>query len=246
MKKFISLVLMILSLSCAFFVYGCGGEKDTSFTITFDANGGRLSVSSMEIKVGESYVLPTPEKEGFSFKYWMLNSSKLAAHGVWNIEQDVKLVAVYEGIKYKVTIDDALDNFIMETQVAFGEPYEIKFDTTVNDLVKNLRLKGTEEIIPLKGDSWPFIKDTELVVDFKPVKVIFNLNGGKADFPIEVWVEYGKMFDVSLYIPTKAGAVFEYWTYGNLTFSIVEPKLWDIPKEEVTLKAKWKTYTNNH
>ena len=180
----------------------------------------------------------------------MLNSSKLASNGVWNIEKDVNLVAVYEGVKYKVTIDDVLENFIMETSVAFGEPYEIEFDTTVNDIVKGLRVKETNEAIALKGDFWPYSKDVELYVDFKPVKVIFNLNGGTwpADGfnSTEVWVEYGKPFEVGLYIPKKTGAVFEYWTYGNITFSIVTPKVWDIPKEEVTLKAKWKTHTNNY
>ena len=245
MKKLISFILVILSLSCVFFVYGCGQEEGV-YTITFDANGGTVSQSSMTIKVGESYVLPIPEKQGFSFKYWMLNSSKVASNGVWNIESNVKLVAVYEGIKYKVTINDVLENFIMESSVAFGEPYEIKFDSTVNDIVKGLRLKETDEAIPLKGDYWPYSRDVELYVDFKPVKVIFNLNGGSADFPTEVLVEYGKMFDVSLYIPTKSGAVFDCWTYGNMTFSILTPKLWDIPKEEVTIKAKWRTYTNNH
>ena len=245
MKKLISVLLLILSLSCAFFVYGCG-KNDGTYTITFDANGGTVSVSSMTIKVGDSYQLPVPEKEGFTFKTWMLNTSKIASHGVWNIESDVKLVAVYEGIKYNVNIIDMLDKPIMECQVAFGEPYEIKFASNVNDIVNGLKLKGTNEAIPLVGDAWPYSRDVDVVVDFKPVKVIFNLNGGVADFPTEVLVEYGKLFDVSLYIPEKSGAVFECWTYGTMTFSILEPKEWDIALEQVTIKAKWRTYTNNH
>ena len=246
MKKFISFILMILCLSCIVSVTGCGNPEPATYTITFDANGGTVSVSSMSIKIGDSYQLPTAEREGFSFKYWMLNTSKLASKGVWNIESDVNLVAVYDGLEYNVNIVDLLDKPIMQCKVAFGEPYEIKFDNTVNDIVNGLKLKETDEVVPLSGDVWPYSKDVELVVDFKPVKVTFNLNGGTADFTTEVWVEYGKIFDVSMYIPTKTGAIFEYWTYGNMTFSIMEPKVWDIPKETVELKAKWRTYTNNH
>jgi uncharacterized lipoprotein YehR (DUF1307 family) len=245
MKKLISLILAILTLSCAISVVGCGSDVKT-YTITLDANGGTVSTKTISIQVGQSYELPTPEMKGFTFKTWMLNSSKIAQKGVWNIESDVNLVAVYEGIEYKVDIYDALNKFIMNTTVAYGEPYEIKFPSDVNDIVKGLKLKGTEEDIPLKGDYWPYANDTELEVVFKEVTVVFNLNGGTADFAIEVPVEYGKIFDVSLYIPTKTGAVFEYWTYGNLTFSIVNPRVWDIPKERVELKAKWRTYTNNH
>ena len=245
MKKLISLILLILSLSCAVLSVGCGNKVDT-YTITLDASGGTLSVETISVTVGQSYELPTPEKKGFTFKTWMLNTSKIASKGVWNIESDVKLVAVYEGNKYKVNVSDALGNPIMDTTVAYGEPYEIKFPSDVNGIVKGLKLKDSEEDVPLKGDSWPYDKDVDLTVEFKMITVVFNLNGGKADFVTEVSVEYGKIFDVSLYTPTKAGAIFEYWTYGNLTFSIVTPKVWDIAKERVELKAKWRTYTNNH
>lgn len=245
MKKLVSLILLILSLSCAVFAVGCGDEVKT-YTITLDANGGTVGVQTISIQVGQSYELPVPEKKGYTFKTWMLNSSKIAQKGVWNIESDIKLVAVYEGDKYKVDIYDVLDNFIMDTTVAYGEPYEIKFPTDVNDIVKGLKLKGTEEDVPLKGDYWPYVNDIELEVIFKEVTVVFNLNGGYADFAIEVPVEYGKIFDVKMYTPKKTGALFEYWTYGTKTFSDKELKLWDIPKERVELKAKWRTYTNPH
>ena len=101
MKKLISLILAILTLSCAISVVGCGSDVKT-YTITLDANGGTVSTKTISIQVGQSYELPTPEMKGFTFKTWMLNSSKIAQKGVWNIESDVNLVAVYEGIKYKV------------------------------------------------------------------------------------------------------------------------------------------------
>ena len=247
MKKLISLILMILSLSCTVFVSACGGDGfDGYYTITFDANGGTMGVESIKVKVGEAYELPTPEKEGFNFKTWMLNTSKISSKGVWSIESDVNLVAVYEGVVYDVKIYDVLDKHIMDSSVAYGEPYEIVFNSSVKNIVKGLKLKETDEDVPMKGDVWPFSRDVELIVTFKPITVVFNVNGGASDFDTEVFIEYGKMFDVSLYIPTKSGAVFDYWTYGNMTFSIMSPKVWDIAKERVELKAKWRTYTNNH
>ncbi len=245
MKKLFSVILLIVSLSCMVFATGCGSKNDT-FTITFDANGGTVSVETMTVKMGQSYELPIPEKEGFTFKTWMLSSSKIAVKGVWNIESDVKLVAVYEGNEYNVNIYDVLNKPIMNCTVAYGEPYEIVFDNSIKNIVDCLKLKDKEETFPIKGESWPFDEDVELNVVFKPITVVFNLNGGSADFPTEVLVNYGQVFDVYLYMPTKTGAVFESWTYGNMSFSILNPKVWDIAKETVELKAKWRTYTNNH
>ncbi len=245
MKKLISLLLMVLT--CFAIVSGCSSSQSKSYTVNFDASGGTVSVESITVKVGEAYELPTPEKQGYVFKTWMLNTSKIASKGVWSIESDVNLVAVYEGVDYNVDIVDALDLPLMNCTVAYGEPYEFKFDSSVKNIIAGLRLKDNEEeTVPLKGDFWPYSEDVVLVAEFKKITVVFNLNGGTADFTTEVLVEYGKIFDVKLYTPTKPGALFTGWNYGNIIFSDLEPRAWDIAKERVELKAKWQTHTGNH
>lgn len=48
-------------------------EATSTYTVTFDANGGRVSPSSVTLKVGESYKdFPTPVLAGYKFNGWAL------------------------------------------------------------------------------------------------------------------------------------------------------------------------------
>ena len=48
-------------------------EAASTYTVTFDANGGRVSPSSVTLKVGESYAnFPTPVLAGYKFNGWAL------------------------------------------------------------------------------------------------------------------------------------------------------------------------------
>ena len=86
MKKFISLILMVLSLFCLTTAVGCGG-KVISYTVTLDANGGTLDVSELTFEVGKSYELPAPTKEGYTFKGW--------SNSLNNITSSTTLTAQY-------------------------------------------------------------------------------------------------------------------------------------------------------
>lgn len=45
--------------------------QEDKVTVTFDANGGTVSTESKEVKPGETYgTLPTPTREGYTFKGW--------------------------------------------------------------------------------------------------------------------------------------------------------------------------------
>lgn len=68
MKKFLlALSLMIACIACIFAV-ACA---DGTYTYSFDTDGGD-AIKSVEVEKGGSYVLPTPEKEGFGFEGWYL------------------------------------------------------------------------------------------------------------------------------------------------------------------------------
>ena len=49
----------------------CGDDKQ--ITLSFNVNGG-ASISDVKLDAGESYVLPTPEREGYSFEGWYTNA----------------------------------------------------------------------------------------------------------------------------------------------------------------------------
>lgn len=47
-----------------------------SYTITFDANGGSVSKSSMTVTYGKKYgTLPTPKRSGYTFNFWYYDDS---------------------------------------------------------------------------------------------------------------------------------------------------------------------------
>ena len=248
MKKFISLILMALSLFCCATAVGCNGcgNYTTSYTVTLDANGGSLSVTELSFEVGQSYELPTPTKEGYTFKTWMLNSSKFASKGIWNIETNVNLKAQYEANKCNVKVYDAFGEEILNTQVSYEQPYEIKFPSDMDGIVKGLKIKGTDQTLAVKGDKWTYGDNVELEVDYKPITVIFSLDGGTADFST-ILVEYGKEIDFSPYEPKKSGYVLDYWIYGTYRFYTEKDKckvIWSIAKETVELKAIWRGHTS--
>ena len=119
MKKFITFILMVLSLSCAIFAVGC---FEKTYTVTLDACGGTIEQSVYSFKMDERYELPTPVKEGYTFKSWMISSSKMPIRGNWSLETDVTLTAAYEANKYTVTIIDVLENEIGS--------YTVKYNST--------------------------------------------------------------------------------------------------------------------
>ena len=75
--------------------------------VTFDYNGGIApdgAPNSGDYAVGESIQLPTPTREGYTFKGWMAND-KAAGTGSYAAKTDVTLKAQWEANQYDVTFD---------------------------------------------------------------------------------------------------------------------------------------------
>ena len=66
-------------------------------TATFDANGGTVDVSSIEVTQGEAYgELPVPVREGHEFLGWFLGEDEVTSATVFGGTGDVTLVARWE------------------------------------------------------------------------------------------------------------------------------------------------------
>ena len=64
--------------------------------VTFDTDGGNIIKSEM-LEIDTSLkILPTPEKTGYTFKYWSYNSEKFDINT--KINKDITLLAIYEEI----------------------------------------------------------------------------------------------------------------------------------------------------
>lgn len=71
-------------------------ETPKTYTITFDLKGGYLSQTTLKVRYGEDYVLPTPLHAKSDFLYWTYNGAKFAESGKWTIDGDIVLVAVWD------------------------------------------------------------------------------------------------------------------------------------------------------
>ncbi len=80
--------------------YTTNWEANT-YTLTFNANGGSVSVESQSVVFDESYTLPVPTNEGYTFEGWF-NGSTEFVDGIWNKTSSYELTATWEIIKYTI------------------------------------------------------------------------------------------------------------------------------------------------
>ena len=80
-------------------------------TITFDANGGTVSESTIKVYYDQLYVLPIPTKTDSTFVGWYLNGVQIS-NGIWTGNYDLTLTARWTTEKLSVTFEDVseLDN----------------------------------------------------------------------------------------------------------------------------------------
>ena len=75
----------------------------TTYTITFDLDGGTMTTESVQVKAGNRIgELPTPKKEGFLFTYWKYNEIKVDEKTIYNFGEDIQLKAYYKTDEYTV------------------------------------------------------------------------------------------------------------------------------------------------
>ena len=76
-KKIMIIIILLLLFGVLFLMI----ERNKTYTITFDTNGGSL-ITNIEIKNNEVIKLPdNPDKEGFKFAYWTNEDNKIITNG---------------------------------------------------------------------------------------------------------------------------------------------------------------------
>jgi uncharacterized repeat protein (TIGR02543 family) len=91
---------MILLVGC---LASCGGTNpdgenpDTpeNYTVTYDADGGNIDSATQTVTVGESFVLATASRDGYTFLGWYSGDDKME-NGKWTIKNNVTLKAKWE------------------------------------------------------------------------------------------------------------------------------------------------------
>ena len=90
-----------------------------SYTISFDANGGTVSIDTKDVVFDSNVTLPIPTREGYTFNGWYYGN-KACPDGVWKEDSDLTLEAKWTGKSYLVTYKD--------TTAVKGTDVKITFD----------------------------------------------------------------------------------------------------------------------
>ena len=84
-------ILLALVLTTVFIYF-----STPTYIVSFDPNGGSMSITQTEVRLGESYSLPRPTREGYTFYGWYYNGELIVEDGVrWEIEENIALVATW-------------------------------------------------------------------------------------------------------------------------------------------------------
>lgn len=86
---------------------GSGGSGEAGkvyYTVTYDTNGGSLSTTSNQYAYGDYAVHPKPTKTGYVFDGWF-NGNSVVYDGVWDIQNNITLVAKYSDPSSTITYD---------------------------------------------------------------------------------------------------------------------------------------------
>lgn len=106
MKKLIAIFIMVVT-ACFVFAGGCNNQNApeiTTYTVTFDSQGGSV-VASQEVLAGNPVRRPdTPERDGYYLNGWYTSSST-AADTKWHFDTDrvTKDITLYAGWTVKTS-----------------------------------------------------------------------------------------------------------------------------------------------
>ena len=151
MKKKLTLFLIICTL--LFSLAACSDK----ITVKFDTDGGSV-ISDVEVKVGETLVLPeNPVKEGYVFKGWLLDGEPFDVN--MKLEKNITLKANWE----KENLEKYYVTFIVDGNEYKKEEYleNSLITKPTNPIKENYEFKG-----------W-FLGDT--LFDFENTKITSNL-----------------------------------------------------------------------
>lgn len=193
-----------------------------SVVISVNPNGGTINGSDknhiVNVVPGASYTLPTPVKEGYTFKGFVgLDGTPFAATGTFSGNQSIGIIAQYEINKYTVSFMDG------NTAAADAATVEYGSKASAPQVSKaGYTLEGWYTAAGDKFDfNTPITENTVLSANYvaNTYTVTLNLNGGalEAGASTNVSVTYGAAY--TLPVPTKAGFTFTGYTVDGTAFA---------------------------
>ncbi len=204
-----------------------------TYTVTLDADGDTLTSNEVSVTYGESYSLPTPSRDGFTFEGWMKeNNEEFPRTGTWSLASGISLKANWKEVvaeTWKVTFVQP-DKTSVIVAVIKGEAMAPEDIPTVQSKVGYTVAWESFDANNITSDIT--VKAVETAKTYTPT---FDTQGGDIDDSVEVYT-YDAPY--SLPITTKDGYDFAGWYNGDNLVEISGSK-WNIDNDALTLTAAW-------
>ena len=98
-----------------------------TYTITYDANGGKVSPATQEVVYDEEYSLAIPTRTGYDFAGWLYNDT-IQIDGIWSIASNPTLVAQW-------TVKAEMQNYEFTSTATTCEITAVKDKTITNAII---------------------------------------------------------------------------------------------------------------
>ncbi len=209
--------------------------KANTYTITFDAKGGEMSVTSLTVTYREEYRLPTPTIKGYTFIGWYSGSTSYR-DGIWEFDYGIHLEAKWIETKYNITynLNGGKNDTTNLVTFTINDTFTLAEPTKSGYTFYGWTYKGQDT--PEKMVTIPegVVEDLAFTAHWLGAEYTISLdvNGGECDTQT-LKIREGEIY--ALPAPIRHGYVFTGWFYND---SKIASKYWDI-LGDITLKAKW-------
>ena len=200
--------------------------------VSFDANGGQVTPTSMAVKWRAAYeTLPTPMRSGYLFVGWAYEGQSILNDTIVSALDDHTLVAQWQIKQYTLTLDTNDGKPVL----SFSQDYATEIAAPPNPTRAGHDFMGWSPAVPTTMPA----EDKICVAQWKPKQytVTFDANGGTVQ-PLSKVVTYGVAYG-TLPIPQFEFYRFEGWLLDGGFISETMPVT---TLTNHTLVAKWNRY----
>lgn len=204
-------------------------ETANTYTITYEANGGKVENATQDVTYDADIILETPRRDTYDFLGWYYGET-LINDGKWTIPNDVTLVANWKQQDgYTIT-------FVQGEQ---SKKVWIKKGTSILETdVPELIEKTGYTVAWDKLNFYDIQSDTTVSAVYTPntYEAIYNaegfsINGEKVQLTYDA-----PCTDLNVSLQ-KEGFTFLGWTYNGVTYT--EKDIWKVAKNNVILTPQW-------
>ncbi len=209
--------------------------KANTYKASFNANGGSVYPSTMNVTYDDEYRYPVPIKKGHSFEGWYNGSSRLL-DGVWKYDENLSFTARWQVNTYTADID-AHGGTVNDDSIrcSYGSRYSLPTSVYRKGYTFEGWYNVTEDENMSSGGTWEWDHNIEVraLWDANKYDITLDPNGGSVS-KTRMSVIYGKSYELPE--PEMTGYEFVGWYNGRTEFELDGKWRYD---DDVHLTAKW-------